>query len=297
MSRLAFNQALPLCPSRAIVSQPHDRHVTHDKQHVRMSMQISRRSFLLQTPAISTIATMILCDAGDLRAQLSEFASKIPTRGMSDVYYPNFFEGEWTVSRELFSVQTQPGGVPDMPGHAALGSRAIKKLKESVGRRDTYNIRFVMHRGKIIEDRLFNSRNEASVDHPGVRISCTWDRDNPNVLTVAGAGAASSGTQEIVVTKRAFVNGPNGQGTFVSSEYARIVDVEDDGALLGFGRPPSVYARRRIVRYRVNSLSDKLIPDGMDRLIVDYLYPPSPSDAAVAVTLKYREFMNSKVVR
>lgn len=214
---------------------------------------------------------------------------------MPDVYYPDFFEGEWHVSRDLYAVELPAEGKTDAPAHATLGKQAIINAQERIGLRQTFMAKFVQHRGHIIEDRLANEKAETVSSFPLHLVTATWDRDNPNVLSVTRSPLPGTNvTREVKVTKRAFVDGPQGYGTFVASEYARVVDVEGEGSLVGFGKPPSIYGRRRIVRYKVSSVSKELQPDGMDRFVVEYLYPPSPADAKAAVVLKYRDFLNRK---
>ena len=161
------------------------------------------------------------------------------------MYYPDFLLGEWLVSSELYSVETAQD-VSDAPMHAALGKQAVRELRARVGRRDFYHIRFIEHDGKVIEDRAFDAKQVAKVEYPAMKVSTVWNADNPNVFSLAGAGAATSLKRELKITKRSFVDAPQGYGTFVASEYARVVDIDDDGALLGFGKPPSIYGARRI---------------------------------------------------
>lgn len=232
--------------------------------------------------------------SGEMHSELSELAANIPGAEMPDIYYPVFFPGDWQVTRELYAVETpEPTAAPS---HAALGASAISAMRDRIGRRQSYVVRFVKHRGKVIEDRVANERAELASLYPRQHVNAIWDRDVPNVLKTSRnpGGTASSIVRDVRVMKRAFVDGPQGYGTFVSSEYARVVELEGEGSLAGFGRPPSIYGRRRIVRYRVSSVNNEFEPDGMDRIVVDYLYPPSPANAKAAVVLKYRDFLNRK---
>lgn len=291
---LAFSAALPLQQRPRPAGGPARR-----SRGARMCSRgsSSRRAFLLSAGAALLAPGGVGADvlpprSGEMHAELSELASKMPGAGMPDVYYPAFFAGEWLVTRELYAVETPAPALA--PAHATLGAAAIAAARERIGRRQSYAVRFVRHRGRVIEERLGNERAEAASLFPRQRVGATWDRDNPNVLTVSRApgGAAHAVTREVRVTKRAFVDGPQGYGTFVASEYARVVDVEEEGSLAGFGRPPSIYGRRRIARYRVSSVNNDLEPDGMDRIVVEYIYPPSPPSAKPAVVYKYRDFLN-----
>lgn len=230
-----------------------------------------------------------------MHSELFDLVSRIPDSDMPDVYYPDFFQGDWLVSRDLYAVETPSEGKTDAPAHATLGRRAIQDARERIGIRHSFLARFVKHRGHVIEDRQANERAETVSSFPLQRVTATWERDNPNILRVRRSPLPGTNmTREVRVTKRAFVDGPLGYGTFVVSEYARVVDAEGEESLVGFGKPPSIYRRRRIIRYKVSSVTKELQHDGMDRIVVDYLYPPSPPDAKAAVVLKYRDFLNRK---
>lgn len=243
-----------------------------------------RREFILRAPFVALAASL----SGSMHSELSELVSKIPGSGMPDIYYPDYYEGQWSITRNLCSLEAE--GKENDSSHSALGKQAIMNTRARIGVAQSFTFKFTRHRGHVIEDRLANAKAEAAVDFPRQFILATWDRDNPNVLSVAHSSELGANfTKEVKVTKRAFEDRPQGFGTFTASEYARVVDVDSDGAVVGFGKPPSIYARRRIVRYRVSSVSKDLQPDALERIVVDYLYPPSPPDAKPAVILKYHD--------
>lgn len=296
-SLLAFGAALPLTSTKhkLSTSMPRPRQ-TRSRPLAKPKMLAlstpSRRDFMLHTPVLAVVASTL---SGSMHSELSELASKIPGAGMPDVYYPDFFQGEWLVARDLYAVETPAEGKTDAPAHATLGRQAIQDARERIGIRQSFLVHFVQHGGHVIEDRGANEHAETVSSFPLQRVTATWDRDNPNLLRVTRSPLPGTKvTREVKVTKRAFVDGPLGYGTFVTSEYARVVDAEGEGSLVGFGKPPSIYGRRRIMRYKVSSVSNELQPDGIDRIVVDYLYPPSPPDAKAAVVLKYRDFLNRK---
>lgn len=182
-----------------------------------------------------------------------------------------------------------------------LGVQAVAALKQRIGRRDEFRLRFYKHRGKIVEDRAFNMQNEVGVDFPNQCIVAKWSPDNPNIVTVSG-GVSSSGAQkeeghvarEVKITKRAFKDQPNGRGTFFSSEYARVVDMDDEGALLGVGNSPHISAWRRVQRYQVFSekeINGEVMPNVMIRLTVDFRYPANKPDNEAQLVLKYKEIL------
>ncbi len=202
------------------------------------------------------------------------------------------------VERSLYFLDsTGDKRVADDP---VLGVKAVEALKSRIGETDVFRLRFYKHRGKIIEDRAFNMQNEVAVEFPNQCISAKWSPDNPNVVTVSGSvsnGARRKGEQvarEVKITKRAFKDEPNGRGTFFSSEYARVVDMDGQGALLGVGNSPHISAWRRVSRYQVYSVTEQngdLTPNAMNRLTVDYRYPASNPDNEAQLVLKYREFL------
>ncbi|PXF43190.1 hypothetical protein BWQ96_07065 [Gracilariopsis chorda] len=249
-----------------------------------MRIRPSRRDVLRSVPA--AVIPLLLADSGDIQAELSALASHIPGAGMPDVYYPPFFQGDWLVTRELYAVEMSDGAV-EIAAHSMLSGRAIDALRNRIGLRETFPVRFVSHRDHIIADRLFNTRAELGADQ------VLWDADNPNIISVTwGRAPAKKRIRECKLTKRSFVDAPQGYGTFVSSEYARVVDVPSEDALMSVSKAPSVYGRRRLVRYKVSSVSDSMQPDALDRIVVDYIYPPSPPGAKYSMLLKYRDFLN-----
>lgn len=98
--------------------------------------------------------------------------------------------------------------------------------------------------------------------------------------------------REVKITKRVFKNEPHGAGSFLASEYARVVDMNDEGALLGAGDAPYISAWRRVSRYQVISVRDFngiLQPDAINRLTVDYRYSANKPDGDPQLVLKYKE--------
>lgn len=237
---------------------------------------------------------------GRLHSGLSELVSKIPGAGKSDLYFPDYFLGNWTLIRVLYDVETLSGFESvKVPGHTVLSLEGVDRLRKQIGIRQQYNLRFIVYREHIIEDRLHDARAEVGLDSDRQqRLEATWDADNPNILSAAWAGESGRWVREVKVTKRAFQDDPQGKGTFATSEYARVADLVSEGALVGFGQPPSIYGRRRMARYRVrysaDSDSGSLQALGIDRIVVEYLYPPSGTAEKPAVVIKYRDFLKRK---
>lgn len=258
-------------------------------QKFEMCME-TRRDFLLRTPSIAI--PLILSSSGNIHAGLSELVSRIPGAAMPDVYYPPFFLGEWLVTRNLCSVDAH--NFVEILGHTVLSSEGLKKLRMQVGQLETFDARFIEHRGHVIEDRKFNAKGEYSHVTGSSRMEVIWQKDSPGVMSMSWGDASERTIREINVAKRSFKDGEQGYGAFVSSEYARVADVLGDGAMLGFGRPPSIFARRRLAQYRVSSVTNLMIPDGLQRVVVDYVYPPGAPVAKPAIMLKYRDVLSRK---
>lgn len=270
--------------------------------------RVSRRHLLRCAPAVAIAAASIAAAStaaastaaaasGDIQAELSALAAPRHSDGSVapplDVYYPHFFLSRWSVTRELYAVELSDSAsacasaLP--PAHTLLSTRAVDALRTRIGQRDSFEARFVRHQQRVVADRRFNARVELRADR------VEWRPTRPDQLTVVWRRGAPGRVRVrcSTVTKRSFVD--LGYGTFVSSEYARVVDFPAHRALPAAAAPvpaPSRYARRRLVRYKVSSLTDHLQPDAMQRIVVDYIYPPTPPDANYAMLLKYRDFLN-----
>lgn len=268
--------------------------------------QVTRRLFLRCVPfAFTVFAKETRALTGiQIHSDFSELVSKIPGTGKPDIYFPDYFLGNWRLIRVLYDVEALPGFESVIsPKHAVLSTHGIERLRNVVGRRQEYGLKFINYRGHVVEDRLYNARAEigtlANTQEP---LDATWNPNNPNILSAewGGSGSNSSGrcVREVKVTKRSFAENPQGVGTFATSEYARVADLVGEGALIAFGRPPSVYGRRRMARYRVrysaNSTNSSLEPIGIDRVVVEYLYPPTVALEEAVLVLKYRDFLKRK---
>lgn len=64
---------------------------------------------------------------------------------------------------------------------------------------------------------------------------------------------------------------------------------------MGFGKPPSFYGRRLIAKYVVNSADQQMVPDGIGRVILEYIYPPGAVGIEMPVVkLNYRDFLTRR---
>lgn len=251
--------------------------------------------------------------AGDAHAQLSDFVAKLPGAGMPDIYFPDYFLGTWDVSRKLVSVNTSKE-FENMAhsNHSVLSQDGISLFQQAIGVPIALRMRFFTHRGHVIQDRAINAFEEISpllaisgitehssdikqIQFSPNNVEASWDPDNANVLGLSWGGSGElKRVREVKVTKRAFKDQPQGVGTFVASEYARVVDVEGEGALLGIGKPPNNYARRRVSRFTVASVSDDLSPNRVYRLVIEYLFAPNVINEKTVITLKYRDVLTRR---
>lgn len=266
--------------------------------------KISRRQLLQSVILASAAAPLMLVKnvkaltAGDARAKFSEFVAKLPGAGMPDVYFPEYFLGTWNVSRRLLSVNsTEEFASVARPDHLLLSHEGLEALKKAIGTDVALRARFVAHRGHVIQDRAYDAFEEISTllitQGLASTVEADWDPDNANVLSLSwGNPGRTMRVREVKVTKRAFKYKPQGVGTFVASEYARVVDVEGEGALLGAGKPPSNYARRRVSRFTVASVSEDLSPNRMYRLVIDYIFAPNVLNEKTVITLKYKDTLS-----
>lgn len=279
--------------------------------------KVSRRQ-LLRKLILTTVATSMTLTqtaqaftAGDAHAKFSEIVSKLPGAGMPDIYFPEYFLGTWDVSRRLLSVKaTEEFGSVARPDHLMLSQKGLNALQQAIGMDVALRTRFFSHRGHIIQDRAYDAFEEISTLLTGGNsvksgeagslpafntntVEASWDPDNANVLSLSwGDFGESRRVREVKVTKRAFKDQPQGVGTFVASEYARVVDVEGEGALLGVGKPPSNYARRRVSRFTVASVTDDLSPVRIYRLVVDYIFAPNVFNEKTVITLKFKDTLS-----
>lgn len=249
-------------------------------------MPRSRRAFLRSAPEAAAAAFLIALSS--VEDELSQLASEIPFQNTQDVYYPPYFRAQWTVERDLYVAEQLPAH-RNIPHHALLSRAAVYALSESVGQHRVFVAAFIRHRGRVIEDRALNVREELHLSN------VVWNKDQPDdVATSSGAFANPQCFRRFHVVHRSFAEDTQGYATFLSSEYAHIVEAPSEAALRNPhlpSSPQSVYARRRLISYKVNSVDRNLLPDGMQRVVVDYIYPPSPPDAKPALLLKYRDFL------
>lgn len=267
------------------------------------SNKLPRRTFLHVVPLamLSAVAPTQPTQAdgsriGEVHSELSDLVSKFPGAGKPDIYFPPYYLGEWLVQRDLYAVdRLQAFASVEAPGHSMLSHEGLNHVCEYIGMRHNFNVRFISFRDHVIEDRVYNIGEEVGLQAKGKKVEARWNADNANVLHVSWGNGNNRSMREVKVTKRVFVDTPQGVGTFVTSEYARVVDVQEEGALIGFGKPPSFYGRRRIAKYVVSSVDQALVPNGMNRVVVEYIYPPASAAMETAVVvLKYRDFLTRK---
>lgn len=200
---------------------------------------LSRRELLSRV--LSTVVAWVPCSAfasdASVREKIAEAAANLPGAGSPDVFYSDYFLGEWDVQRDLYKV--------DAESH----SPAATKLTEKIGVPELFKVRFIEHLGRTVEDRGFNYQQECLAEFPQSRVVSQWTASNPNVLAATISRPQQPFiTRELRISARSFTDSPDGPGTFVSSEYARIADTgEESGIPASPFSGPNFYARRRIM--------------------------------------------------
>jgi len=136
-------------------------------------------------------------------------------RGPSeDVYYPDWFEGEWAATTELMSVEFPQGEV--VAGKAAVRERAVPGTKKAV---ENYPQSYMEFRGKIVADRGSNMRGYIrGTAGPRAFESVTWEPEKPNVTTVVIKRDGASVVTETRILRRSVVTPEGSQDLFNTSE-------------------------------------------------------------------------------
>jgi len=145
----------------------------------------------------ASLPSPTLPSPGSLRSSISSAASALPGTGPSDVYYPSFFEGDWELSREPFSVESPTveaaaaAGRPAPPAVVAARERSARRLGVAIA----YPVRFIHHRGHVVADRAYNAIGREAAERAvvvGVSVG-----DVAAAMAIKGAsmggGAASGG--------------------------------------------------------------------------------------------------------
>jgi len=186
---------------------------------------------------------------GGAREAIADLASGIPGYGPSDVFYPEWFLGDWEATSELSEVETPQGD--------ELAGDAVLRARKTVGMVERYNQRYIEYRGRIIADRGYNVRALVRGSGPRLVESVEWDPTNPNVLSMVLKRDGASVRTDLRVTRRT-VAAPEGRDDLfnVSEFYQEVVGGGDLSALaLGAGvgsqaAAPKVTPVRCITKYR-----------------------------------------------
>jgi hypothetical protein len=200
--------------------------------------------------------------------QIRKAAAFLPGMGQPDVYYPKFYQGEWSCEQELTGIV--PGD-----GTEAGNFELLQMYEDSLNKGNTklsYRRMYSEHEGSVILDRGITSTNFfnalASSSGNDDKWLATFDPTNNNDLRLASSNGLLLDTK---VTKRSIedmggkvVNGdkmmpvsvPRISDAIGYSEFSRVF--EDMG-----GNRAKVYGVRLLARYKVVS-DDELF--GIERL-------------------------------
>lgn len=174
---------------------------------------------------------------GGVREAIADFTSNMPGYGPGDIYYPEWFLGDWDATSELTAVDTPQG--EQQAGRPALAAKALVGTAGSV---EKYVQRFIDYRGKVIADRAFNIRGLVRGNAPRGVEDVEWDPTNPNALALVMKKDGASQRVEFLVTRRA-TGVPEGRtDLFNASEfYQETVNGSDFGVFQATsGAPPPV---------------------------------------------------------
>lgn len=167
-------QKIPPCHIEVSMDMSYD---SNDKTKDEISTITSRRDFLkISMITLSPSSLLLLSGSESTNAQLhsefSELASKIPGAEKPDIWYPSYFQGDWTLYRALYYVeQVQPA--LKYENHTILSTSGIDNLRQQLGQRYEYKVRFIRFRDHIIEDRLSSIRSELGIAATNKRVEST----------------------------------------------------------------------------------------------------------------------------
>mmetsp|Transcript_31197 Transcript_31197/g.31736 ORF Transcript_31197/g.31736 Transcript_31197/m.31736 type:complete len:278 (+) Transcript_31197:46-879(+) len=202
----------------------------------------------------------------DIREQIAGTASILPGYGASDIFYPSFFEGYWTVNRTYSEV------LIEAPTFSFVDD--AKKLKTK-SRSLIYDEHYIEYNNKIVKDRSYSTANYFNALQSTNDMIAKWDISNPNKLSVS----SPSFQYDILVTKRSVESikestSINKQKVFGYSEFSIISENLSATNL----SPPKVFGSRVLVRLREESVN-KL--RGLERFFV---YPINSLDLGSSIS-------------
>jgi len=155
--------------------------------------------------------------------------------GVSDVFYPEVFEGCWDVSSKLVSVDAKAGA-------NGFDAKQVQQTKEQeLGRILGYSQCFIRNeRGRVIADRKRNTREltEAIIGTQS-DMQIDWNPENPNVLKMK----LPDGTNVFTRVTRRYSNQPSDDTLETSELFEQVFDY-------GIGNVPKVKASRLITKWK-----------------------------------------------
>ena len=225
--------------------------------------------------------------AQSLREDISNTAAKIPGFGASNVVYPDVFEGEWSVDKDIYDIFGKKGvDIASLPLTIDLLDRVrdYQRRKEHLFFKERYS----RYEGKVVLDRAISSSNYYRELLQEPNILSSWDVSNPNLLTVT---TPQGKITEFRVTKRAVEESPPASefsGLAVGySEYSRVAEVDAGGLALAV---PKVFGLRSLVRLKQDPEAEVPTFKGVERT---YIYEANTLDIGFEplITVKSRFIM------
>lgn len=238
--------ALPL--SNACAVSPISRYAA--RAHQALSLGVRLNTILL-LPKVSIAATPL--------EDIATAAAKIPGFGPTDIIYPDVFQGEWEVDKEIYQAEGNDKS-QNIPNTFDLVN-ALLPLPGTPKR-----IKYKHVYSNNVLDRAISGTSFCRVLLNDANAIARWDVTNPNFVTIS---TSSGQTTEFKVTKRSMEDVPaKKDGAVVGySEYARVAQV--DGSIEY--AVPKIFGVRTLVRLKQEErthASAPIIVKGVERLYV-----------------------------
>lgn len=264
-----------------------------------------RRALLSQLALLGCLGVESLAVAPSaLASKLPEFADRAWEAmggGPADLYFPELFLGTWQVTSTLIKVELPMG--PEFVPNMRVVQRA---QQEDLNHPLTYPVTFVRGERGVVFDRAANTaallRCYYGDTLQDLERRITWDRADPNVMSVVLPGGMSVETR---VTRRSMEAGP-GDDRAASSEFMEQLYEDGTGSVrmkasqcftkykwrsmrqaLAQGGPVIV-ATQVVSEYLTPYDGDQLYMAAMNQPVVLYTYrmafnaPPPATDKALA---------------
>jgi hypothetical protein len=190
---------------------------------------VSRRSVLGGTASIVTswglLSSPSFAASTSIASRLEKDTLNFPPpskasklKGVDNLYFPSFLQGEWDVTQTLVDASTPLGlkfiGGPN--GLESIAKASIDQVRSEIGVPVKLRLQYLPTKWGIAEDRLFNTQERLNA-FAGKRVvaSCSYadvgDSNRKSMLAMGGT------EQDPLMTTLVFYRGPAAQKVFVFS--------------------------------------------------------------------------------